>query len=255
MFTHENIVGLIPAAGSAARLPDLRFSKELIKVVDRSGSNEKPDAIIDRLMDDMRSAGASKAIIVTRRAKRDLQEYLSEEPRSRLPSSFVFVKNTPSVPYTLSFASSFLKSSTVLFGFPDILYQPRTSFPKLLTHQADAGSDLVLGLFRTTRADKSDMVEYDAEYRLRRITIKTKSPLPYAWALAVWRPRFTEYLGNYVANWYEKPRSNSELQLSTIITEAQIDGLKVTVEVIHDGEFLDVGTPDDLARMQDFFAT
>ena len=99
------------------------------------------------------------------------------------------------------------------------------------------------------------MVEYDAEHRLHRITIKTKSLLPYAWALAVWRPSFTEYLRSYVAKWYENPTDNSELQLSTIITEAQMDGLKVTVEPVPDGSFLDVGTPDDLARMRDFFTT
>ncbi len=63
---------------------------------------------------------------------------------------------------------------------------------------------------------------------------------------AAWRPSFTEFLHEYLLKNPTLAASEKELYIGDVIAEA-LSVLNVQAEVFDDGEFVDIGTPDDLA--------
>jgi glucose-1-phosphate thymidylyltransferase len=146
-----SIVGVIPAAGYATRLQPLESSKEVCDV------NGKP--VMDYLVEQMKIGGCSEIRVVTRPEKRDVVEHSRELGATVVEG------------YPETVTGSFLlglegvgEVDTVLFGFPDILWEPADGF-KLLLGELGPDCELVLGLFRGRELERSDVVVYDAPSR------------------------------------------------------------------------------------------
>jgi glucose-1-phosphate thymidylyltransferase len=157
------------------------------------------------------------------------------------------------VPYTLNQAFPFVGDSLIALGFPDILFQPKDAFVRLLHRQANSNAVVVLGLFPTDQPSKVGMVDFDEAGRVRWIIEKPQQThLRYMWAIAVWNPVFTHFLKDYLveseslAMTENTPRQ--EIPIGDVIQAAVERGLQVEAEVFHDGKFLDIGTPEDLAQ-------
>lgn len=258
----RRVVGLVPAAGRAARLGTLPCSKEIFPVgFAPSEDGVRPRPVCAHLLDGFRRAGIERALVLLRRGKWDIPDLLGEAVRgplgglkeAALELAYRVLEPTPSVPATLAAAAPWIGDCDVALGFPDILFQPADAFRHLLDRLARGGAEVVLGLFPTDQAEKTDMVEFDGpnSERVRRIVIKQPDRgLRYTWSIAVWTPRFTRFLVDAVAARAQgaADEGGPELYVGDVIQAAIDDRLRVVGVPFPEGSYLDVGTADDLVR-------
>ena len=264
----SEVIGLIPAAGEARRIAPLPLSKELYPIGFRSvdeTQNLRPKVVCHYLLEKMRLAGITKAYIILRSGKWDIPAYLGDGAMVDMSLGYLMMGLPFGVPYTLDQAYLFVQKAIVVLGFPDILFQPDDVFTKLLVRQVTSKADVVLGLFPTAQPQKAGMVDFDTEGRVRLIKEKPKqTDLRYMWGVAVWTPVFTSFLHEYLvtieANRQQNqagnyPSKEQELAIGDVIQAAINTGLQVQAEVFTDGEYLDIGTSEDLVRAIRRFAS
>jgi glucose-1-phosphate thymidylyltransferase len=130
-----DVIGLLPAGGQATRLAPLPCSKELYPIgfrrVEESGEL-RPQAVSHYLLEKMRSAGITKAYFILRDGKWDIPAYFGDGSDLNMRLAYLTIRLSSSVPHTLDQAYSFVQHAVVAFGFPDILFQPRDAFVRLL---------------------------------------------------------------------------------------------------------------------------
>lgn len=240
-------IGLIPAAGRATRLGLDDGSKEIVSVASETGSRP----VIEVLLDAMGSAGIPKTFVVLRDNKWDVPETLTRRHRDAWPHlAYLVTPGTGSIPETIDVAYRFVRDADVILGFPDVSFRPQQALAGLLTARRRTDHDVVLGLFPSDRPDKTDMVETGGSL-VTGFRIKPgPSELTHTWILAIWGPRFTDFLHEYLV----RPgsggakRDDVELQMSQVFEAALERDLSIGAHFVQDGSFIDIGTPDDLAR-------
>lgn len=246
--THApNVIGLLPAGGQATRLSPLPLSKELYPLGFRNAADGRavPKVVSHYLLEKMQQAGIAKAFFILRPGKWDIPAYYGDGELVQIRLGYLTVHVPYGVPYTLDQAYPFLQGATVAIGFPDILFQPEDAYVSLLARLQRTGADVVLGLFPTENFRKAGMVQFDECGRVQQIVEKPQqTTLKYMWAIAVWSPRFTEFLHEFVSG----KIPDKEVPIGDVIQAGIGAGLRVEAEAFPDGSYLDVGTPDDLAR-------
>ena len=258
---HSKVVGLLPAGGKAKRIAPLPCSKELFPVGFqdlRQDLGIRPKVVSHYLLEKMRLANVSKVYIVLRKGKWDIPAYFGDGKMLDMHLAYLMMDLPFGVPYTLDKAYPFVQDSTVVFGFPDIIFQPEDAFIKLLAKQAESSAEIVLGLFPAHQPHKMDMVDLQADGRIRGIQIKpVQTNLRYTWIIAVWTPLFTDFMHELIITAQRKndqkqdgtsAEEHSEFFVGEVIQAAANDGLVIESVVFSDGAYLDIGTPDDLAK-------
>jgi glucose-1-phosphate thymidylyltransferase len=235
------IVLLVPAAGSARRLGDLAAgSKEVIEI--------EGLPVAAHLLEAGRAAGIHDILVLVRPGKDDVRKKLGGGADSQAPR-FVTIAPTRSVPETLSRGLEHLRpDDDVALGFPDVLFTPADALNHLArSFDGSPACDVLLGIFPTDRPDKADMVELAPDGRVRRILVKPGGcDLQHTWLLALWRPRFSRFLEDWVRR-HAGP-SDREPQVSDALNAAIDSGLIVEAVAFPSGSHLDIGTPEDLNR-------
>ena len=229
-------VAVIPAAGAGTRLPDRELSKELMPF-SSPGRAEKP--VISHLLHCLGRAGVNDTIVVLRDDKTDIAEYLAGPEWCASRIQFVMTPGTSGVPETVALGIRDAGSRNVAFGFPDILFEPKDAFLRLMQRLDNSAADVVLGLFPTDTPAKMDMVATDSGGRVTGIQIKPESTtLDLTWILATWTPRFSAFLASH----------HDGSHLGDAFQQAMQDGFTIDSVAFEDGRSLDIGTPEDLAR-------
>ncbi len=229
-------VALLPAAGIGSRLPNRVTSKELLGF---GGGQENTEPVISHVLRCMNLAGINDMIVVLRDGKQDIVEYLTSSEWNHNNFAFKFTPGTSGVPETVALGLDSTQTRNVVFGFPDILFEPRDAFVKLIHRLENSDADVVLGLFPTDNPSKMDMVATDDSGRVVDIQIKPGSTsLDLTWILAAWKPSFSNYLSNNAHGSH----------LGHVFQLAMADGQHIDSVSFDDGRSLDIGTPDDLSR-------
>ena len=245
------VVGLIPAAGLAARLSPLPCSKELYPVgfsSGYSGQDLRPKVACHYLLEKMRFAGINKAFIILRKGKWDIPAYLGDGKMLDMNLAYLMMRLPYGVPYTIDQAYPFIRDAIVAMGHPDTLFETDDAFVHLLETLTTSDNDLVLGLFPSDRPEKTDMVDVAERGRIRQILIKPgKTHLRNTWGIAVWKPVFTHFIHDYLSKVAE-PTTNEELFMSEVIQAAIREDISVKAEQVSDKTLLDIGTAEDLLR-------
>ena len=128
-------IGLIPAAGTANRIAPLPCSKELYPIGFQSigaGCGARPKVVSQYLLEKMRLADIAEVYIVLRKGKWDIPEYFGDGKALSMHLAYLMMDLPFGVPYTLDQAYPFVKDSMVVFGFPDIIFQPDNAFANCL---------------------------------------------------------------------------------------------------------------------------
>ena len=243
-----DVVGLVPMAGRATRLGRLPGSKELLPL----GFRALPDGTLQAkvvshyLLETFRNADIHKVVMVLRPGKWDIPAYYRDGGDFGLDIAYTLAKLPHGVPYTLDSAYSFVKDAHVALGFPDIVYEPPDVFRRLRDRLTATRADVVLGLFPASAPERSDMVAVDADGRVHDIVVKPlETRLTLSWGLALWSPRFTEFLHAYLKS-LALTGDAPEMQLAPVFLAALAAGLELQTQVFETGTFLDVGTPEGL---------
>jgi glucose-1-phosphate thymidylyltransferase len=255
---HQEVFGLVPAAGQATRIEPLPCSKELFPIGSRLVGGERqgrPKVACHYLLEKMQAAGIAKTYIVLTAGKWDIPAYLGDGGMLQMHLAYLMVERSAGVPYTLDQAYPFVRKAIVAFGFPDILFQGDDAFRQLLSHQASSGANILLGLFPTDQPETVDMVDVGENRRVRAIVIQPRQTrLKYSWDIAVWTPAFTQFLHAYLADHRPSASTQPELSVGHVIQAAIGAGLRVEGVPVADEPYFDIGTPGGLARALKHFA-
>lgn len=250
-------IGLIPAAGQALRLQPLPCSKELLPVGWRSDRESRPRAqvVCHGLLEKLNQAGVRNVYVVLRPGKWDIPAYLGNGSELGLNLAYLVATQTFGVPYSLDRAQPFVRKARIFLGFPDLLFQPRDAYVHLNTAHDRHRADVTLGLFELERradVSKVDLVDFLPDGKVRDILIKpAASDLAYSWIAAVWTPRFTQFMHEYVEHDRASRCADSaapELHLGHVLQGALRTGLRVIAHPFPGQTFVDIGTPDALAH-------
>jgi glucose-1-phosphate thymidylyltransferase len=245
------LIGLIPAGGEARRLAPLPCSKEILPI---GYEEDRPKAACRYLLDSMQAAGVTKTYIVLRSGKWDIPGYLGSGAESGMNIAYLMLGPPFGVPYTLDQAYSFVNQASVAFGFPDIICRPEGVFVRLMAWHRAAGAEISLGLFPADQPQCVDMVDWKADGTVSDIVARpARTELRHTWAIAIWNPRFTEFMHAYVAG-HHRP-DGSELTLGDVIRSAISNGIRVSAVPVSPIPCLDIGTPENLARAFATFLT
>jgi glucose-1-phosphate thymidylyltransferase len=250
------VVGIIPAAGQASRISPLPCSKELLPIGFRKMTDEswRPKVVSHYLLDKFRLAGVSKVYFIIRNGKWDIPAYYGSGEMVSMDFAYLLMNLSYGVPYTVDQAYSFVRTSKIMMGFPDILYGPEDGF--ILADQTliKKEADIVIGLLPVKdnrQVMKCDMVQWDKETgKIEKIVIKPHfSSLEYSWIFAVWTPAFTEFMHEFLM--IERPRHQKgciarEIYLGHVVQQAVDEGLRVYGHAFDGHTFIDIGTPDEL---------
>jgi glucose-1-phosphate thymidylyltransferase len=245
---HQEIIGLIPAAGHASRLGGLPCSKEMVPIgfaQGLDGLRAKSSGII--LLENMRRAGIVSAFMVILDGKWDIPRCLGDGSLVDMRVAYVMRGLPYGPPYSLDQTYPFVRDAIVAFGFPDILVRPLDSYMRLRELAERSAADVVLGLYPAHNPQIMDMVELDERRRVLRFHIKpNRTSLQYAWINAIWSPAFTEFLHGYIV---ANPAPPQEVTVGHVLQAAIEKGLTVVGVPFPDGAYLDIGTPLQLAEV------
>lgn len=250
MTAARSVVGLIPAAGQATRLGSLPFSKELYPV-DASDDAERhePRAVIEFLLDDMCRTGIRRVYVVIRDGKWDIPGHLGDGSRFGVSIAYLMMGRPFGVPYSLDQAHAHVGDDLVALGFPDIMVGCPEAFELCLAKQEETGADVVVGSFPADDPQAVDMLDMAADGKVAQFVIKPETTtLTRTWPLAVWTPAFTGFMHGYLADKAEPHGAGGDLQVGHVFNAAIEAGFDVRAATVSDKPFVDIGSPDGLAR-------
>ena len=246
-------LALVPAAGFARRLGAEIGTKAAIAIGsrwDHEGGHRIVEPLAGCLLDSLGRAGIAEGIVLRRAQGWDLAARLAAGTHRGLRLTYLVVPPTRGVPYTLARAAPLARGRVVALGFPDVLFEPRDAFARMLRRQARSGAAVVLGLFPTATPWRTDMVVLDDDGRpLDLVLTPAETTLRFAWLLAVWTPEMTAFL----ERWVESPAAATiaavrEPRMGDVVRAALAAGMAIETEAFPEGSFFDVATPEDLAE-------
>jgi glucose-1-phosphate thymidylyltransferase len=247
----QDVFGIIPMAGRAARLARLPCSKEIFPIggLRQDRTNKGPRVICEHLLAKMRTAGITTIYAVLRRGKWDIPAYLGDGSEAQVKLAYLMMGLPYGTPYSVDQAFPFVRYATVALGFPDMILGPEDVFTPLLKHQYSSESDVVLGLFPADRPHKVDMVAVNNRNEVERIFIKPGyTELHHTWGVAVWTPTFTEFMHQFLLLHQKTAAESAELFVGDVVQAAIDKGLRVHGVQVSEHPYVDIGTWDDLHR-------
>ena len=248
------VVGVIPGGGSGRRLAPLPCSKELLTLGFRATPQGlRPKVVSSYLLDSMREAGIEQVFWLLDRGKTDILQYFADGAELGLRLAYVPTLESPSVVHTLDRARTFLSDAHVLFGFPDIVFEPAHALRSLRLRLLQGRADVVLAALPAPEEQVADRLRLDATGRVLELRVKaTGIDWPHVWILAAWAPSFTRFLERWLlareslASAALQPIS-AEPSLGHVLQAAIEANLTIEAETFQLGSFIDVGTAPGMA--------
>jgi glucose-1-phosphate thymidylyltransferase len=237
-----SVIGIVPAAGRATRLPNREGSKELIHVGDR--------AIADYLIESMIDAGATRLCIVIAPGKQDILEHFGDRAANGVPISYVYQTEPTGMSDAIDLSHAHLRGATVLMGMPDTIVNPPDSLARAHDELRRSGADIVLAIAPTDEPHRLGPVIFDSSGDVQEILDKPQLP-PHdlVWTVACWNARVTEFLHDRLA---APRRPGDEAPLGLIFQDALEHGFRVRAVPFAGGRYIDAGTERGLAAARAF---
>jgi glucose-1-phosphate thymidylyltransferase len=244
----RELVGVLPAAGTATRLGRLPCSKEILPVglVGDDAGHRRLRVAVEDALDALWAAGVQRAVIVLAPGKEDVRHYLGDGADRGLELAYETLSDSPGSPWSVNAARDQIGDADTALVFPDIRFEPLTALTELRRAAAAGSADLWLALVPSTRGDKVDLVQTDEEGRVTAIDIKPGAGHEgWTWVTALWRPRFADFLQQRLA---ASTPGAAERHVGDFINEAIAAGFEARTLRFPDGAARDIGTPEDLAQ-------
>ena len=239
------LIGLVPAAGKGLRL-GLPYPKELYPIIQDNRYKPVAQHVIENLV----AAGARHVVMVVNETKHQLIGYFGSGKRFDCHLSYVFqehvtagIKASGGLAEALDAAYHLTRGKDVLFGMADTIVQPVEAFRSAFAGDC-SGADVVLGLFDTDHPEKFGMVQLDARRRVERVIDKPeRTGLRTMWGFILWRPRFGEFL-------HEQLTRSVGIDFAGVLNAAIDEGLMVMGAHVEGGVYIDVGTYEEIQRLE-----
>lgn len=243
----DELVGVLPAAGRGSRLGPIPCSKEIMPLGFQPQAEApvawQPVTAIELHLDALRRAGARRAVVIVGETKADVVRYVGDGSRYGVPVAYVYQQQLRGMPFALDLARPWVGRATTLFSMPDTLITPPGAMARLVEEHRRRRCDVTLGLFPTAAPQKFGMVARDEGGRIVRFIDKpAQTELTLMWGMAVWSPRFADFLAADLAG---RQGAAHEVVLSDVFTAALASGLDIQGAVMEGARYHDIGTPED----------
>jgi glucose-1-phosphate thymidylyltransferase len=243
----QDLIGVIPAAGAGLRL-GLPYPKELYPII--RDNRYKP--VAQHVLENMVAVGVEHVVFVINETKHQLIGYFGDGRRFGCRVSYAYqgrerrgTGGSSGLAEALDSAHHLVGERTVVFGMADTIITPVDALRPLLARPPGGGPDLHLGLFHTDAPQRVGAVEHDEGGRVTRIVDKeTGHGLTEMWGCIVWRPRFTSFL-------HERVADSAAPDFATIMNEALARGFDVRATRLADATYTDVGTYEEISSLED----
>jgi glucose-1-phosphate thymidylyltransferase len=241
----EDWIGLIPAAGKGLRL-GLPYPKELYPVIREN--RYKP--VAQFVVENMLAASLQHIVFVINDTKHQLIGFFGDGHRFGCNFSYVVQEpvnrndkdSSPGLAHALNSAYHLTRGKNVFFGMADTIMQPVDVFARTF-QSANHSDDVVFAVFPTDQPHKFGMVRYDEHGKVLEVVDKpVKTNLKEMWGCMIWKPRFTDFLHEFVTVQHIG-------DFARILNLAIQDGFLMRAIVIPGGNYLDLGTYDEILEM------
>jgi glucose-1-phosphate thymidylyltransferase len=245
----EELVGLIPAAGRGIRLR-LPYPKELYPIIRDNRYKPISQFVLENLM----AVPVEHVIFVINETKHQLIGYFGDGHRFGCNVSYVMQEvredaarsTSPGLGHALDAAYHLVRGKTVLFGMADTIMEPVDLYARMLDG-ARPDDDVIMGLFPTDRPHKFGMTAFDTNGRVPYIIDKPReTDLTHMWGCIIWRSAFTEHLHACISG-------GEIVDFARIMNTAIEAGLRFRAVGFDDGTYLDLGTYDEIAELEQHF--
>lgn len=204
----------------------------------------------------MRRADVERAFIVLRDGKWDIPGYFGNGEEVGMHLAYLVARHPYGPPFTIDEAYPFVRDARIAFGFPDILFEPGDVFKPLLERQSISNAGVVLAVFPVQDYEHHHLVDMDDAGRITQVLLTRDRTLSrYSWVAAVWSYEFTRFLHRIVADHLNEIRLNgaqNEWHVPDVIQAAIDEGMYVDSVVFEGGTYLDIGTPENLERVNQY---
>lgn len=246
---NDNIVGIIPAAGRGSRLAPFPCPKELFPVgyQDYKLNDtivKRPKVVSQYLVENMIQAGVTRIFFIIGEGKSDIMRYYGNGAAFGIDICYLYQEELSGMPGALNLATPFIGDATVVFGMPDTIIEPADGLAQLLKKHLQSSALLSLGLFQTDTPSKFGMVEIDKEHNITYTIDKPKeTTLEHMWGCACWSADFTRLMDDYLKN---NKYTGKEIVLGDVFNDALAKKLVVKGFPFDGGQYIDIGTTDEL---------
>jgi len=217
------VVGVLPAAGHAARLQPLEGSKEVLEVGGRP--------VLEYSVERMRAAPACEIRLVTRPDKTDVRDHAK-----RLGLTVIDAEPATVAGSILAGLDGLGPDDVVLLGLPDSIWHPVDGFAQLV-RALSPGADVVLGVFRSSEPERGDVVDIGSDGIVRAVAVKPVEPAgDLVWGAVAARVGALAPLARHREPGY-------------LFDELARGGRALAVRFV--GEFIDIGTKEALDRARE----
>jgi glucose-1-phosphate thymidylyltransferase len=250
-------IGLLPAAGRAARFGTSGYAKELFPLL-FEGSAEgdfEPRPICELALRAIRAAGAERCITVVSREKAELLRVLGQGGELGLSLAYVVQPEPRGLPDVIRCVRPWIGESDTVLALPDTVFLPGSALATVHARRIATGADVVLGVFPVDEPERLGPVEIGPDGAVLRVHDKPgKTPHRNTWGVASWSSRFTRFC----CEWADVQMARDpgrEPALGHAFEAARADGFTVGAVLFEGGQFLDIGTPRGLRAALGALAT
>ncbi len=212
-------IGLLPAAGSAARMSGL--PKFLLPI--------PGGTLLNWHCQRMEAAGVEEIALGYSESTVKLLH------KNTTPNTFLY-SGGRTLAHTIANAHIITGDADVVFGMPDTYFTDADAYRKV-TDGLD-GADIAVGVFATRpeQRHKLGMVRIEADHVVEVIDKPTATHLIYAWGMIAWKPTFWQHIYPIDAT------------VGDALPRAIRAGLTVRAVPL-DGMYYDCGTPDEYFQL------
>lgn len=247
----RDVIGIIPAGGYGTRMAPFKVWKELIHVGYKEAeiNNERqlvPKVVAEYTVEGMADAGAKQIIMILNEQKYELFKFFGNGSNYGTNISYTCQdtnKLLTGMPVAMDTAYYWLKDKTVFMGMPDTIVEPFDAFKSLYQFHLEKAADLTIGVLPTSTPTRLAPVLIDKKTsHVLNIYDKPKFTKIYnTWNIAIWSPKFTELMHEYVLEAEKSVKAKTELLLTDVFLKAIDSGLEVYGHMFEEGHLYDLG--------------
>jgi glucose-1-phosphate thymidylyltransferase long form len=235
--------GLIPAAGSGTRLGPFTHAmpKELLPVGDK--------AVIEHVVEAFVTAGIKDITIVVSPKKHGLSDYFGSGKRFGVKLTYVIQDERLGLADAVAAGEHVINGSSFAVVLGDNFFSPDTVLRDLKEFHEANNADATIGVVEVTDVTRHGIIKPDGIYVVDLVEKPEPSDAPSNLGIA---GMYIFESGIFEAIHDTKPGFKGEYQLTDSTKVLVEKGAKVVYKLIS-GIHIDVGTPEDLMRANEFY--
>ena len=235
--------GLIPAAGSGTRLGPFTqaIPKELLPVGNK--------AVIEHVVEAFVAAGITDIVIVVSPRKHGLSDYFGSGKRFGVNLTYVVQDERLGLANAVAAGEHVINGSSFAVVLGDNFFSPDTVLRDLKEFHEANNADATIGVVEVTDVTRHGIIKPDGINVVDLVEKPEPAEAPSNLGIAgvyVFEPRIFEAIHD------TKPGFKGEYQLTDSIKVLVDREAKVVYKLIS-GIHIDVGTPEDLMRANEFY--